>query len=53
MLGAVKRIVAAGRPAGVLSLDQAVTAQVIEAGATFVAADGDMAALKRGLSERL
>ncbi|WP_138471123.1 HpcH/HpaI aldolase/citrate lyase family protein [Poseidonocella sp. HB161398] len=53
MLGAVRRIVAAGKPAGVLSLDPAVTAQVIEAGATFVAADVDMAALKRGLSERL
>ncbi|WP_172331725.1 HpcH/HpaI aldolase/citrate lyase family protein [Mangrovicoccus sp. HB161399] len=53
MLGAVRRIVAAGRPAGVLSLDQAVTVQVIEAGATFVAADVDMAAMKRGLSERL
>lgn len=52
-LDAVKRIVAAGKPAGFLSLDESVVDRVTEAGATFVSRDIDMAALKRGLTSRL
>lgn len=52
-LEAVQRIVAAGQPAGFLSLDGAFCDEVVAAGATFVSRDVDMAALKRGLTDRL
>ncbi|WP_407495889.1 HpcH/HpaI aldolase family protein [Pseudooceanicola sp. MF1-13] len=52
-LSAIKRIIAAGKPAGFLSADPAFADQVENAGATFVARDVDMVALKRGLTERL
>jgi 4-hydroxy-2-oxoheptanedioate aldolase len=52
-LDAVARIVQAGKPAGFLSLDLDFCNAVEKAGATFVARDVDMAALKRGLKERL
>lgn len=52
-LEAVRRIVAAGKPAGFLSLDPRFCDEIVAAGATFVARDVDMAALKRGLAERL
>ena len=50
---AIKRIVAAGQPAGILTLDEEFAAEAIELGATFVSKDVDMAALKRGLLGRL
>ena len=49
----VRRIVAAGKPAGFLSADEAYADLVTEAGATFVARDIDMTALKRALKSRL
>lgn len=52
-LDAVRRIVAAGKPAGFLSLDEAFADRVTEAGATFVSRDIDLAAMKRGLKQRL
>lgn len=52
-LDAVRRIVAAGKPAGFLSADLTFADKVTEAGATFVARDVDMVALKRGLMDRL
>lgn len=52
-LDAVARIVKAGKPAGFLSLDPEFCDAVAEAGATFIARDVDMAALKRGLNDRL
>lgn len=51
VLGTIKRIVAAGVPAGFLSADRSYTDEVIEAGAVFVATDIDMVALKRGLKQ--
>lgn len=53
VVDAVRRIVAAGQPAGFLSVDEAFADKVAAAGATFVARDIDMAALRRGLSSRL
>lgn len=53
VLSAIRRIVASGTPAGFLGLDPAFCDAVQAAGATFIARDVDMAALKRGLSERL
>lgn len=50
---AVTRIVESGIPAGFLSADTAFADKVTEAGATFVAKDIDMVAMKRGLEERL
>lgn len=50
---AVRRIVAAGKPAGFLSADQGFADKITEAGATFVARDVDMVALKRALTARL
>ena len=50
---ATRRIVAAGKPAGFLSTDEVFADAVTEAGATFVARDVDMAALKRALKSRL
>lgn len=52
-IDAIKRIVAAGIPAGFLSADVSFADTVVEAGATYVARDVDMAALKRGLKSRL
>jgi len=49
VLDTIKRIVAAGVPAGFLSADHSYTDEVIEAGAIFVATDIDMVALKRGI----
>ena len=53
VLDAIRRITATGTPAGFLSLDLDFCAAVTEAGATFVARDVDLAALKRGLTSRL
>ncbi|GAB4261240.1 MAG: 4-hydroxy-2-oxoheptanedioate aldolase [Pararhodobacter sp.] len=50
VLAAIRRIAAAGKPAGILTLDETVHAAAIEAGALFVSRDLDMAALRRGLS---
>ena len=52
-LSAIHRIIAAGKPAGFLSADQGFADEVERAGATFVARDVDMVALKRGLEARL
>ncbi|MCB1336153.1 MAG: 4-hydroxy-2-oxo-heptane-1,7-dioate aldolase [Maritimibacter sp.] len=52
-LSAVRRIVAAGKPAGFLSADESFVDKVTEAGATFVSRDIDLAAMKRGLKSRL
>ena len=49
VLDTIKRIVAAGVPAGLLSADRSYTDEGIEAGAVFVAPDIDMVALKRGI----
>ena len=53
VLDAVSRIVKAGKPAGFLSADQDFAQRVSNQGASFVARDIDMAALKRGLAARL
>lgn len=53
VLSAIARIIAAGKPAGFLSVDENFADAVEAAGATFVARDVDMAALKRGLLSRL
>ncbi|MFN3823138.1 MAG: HpcH/HpaI aldolase family protein [Pseudorhodobacter sp.] len=45
---AIRRIRAAGKPAGILSLDPVFTAEVIAAGTTFTAVDHDVALLLRG-----
>ena len=52
-LEAIKRITAAGCPAGFLSADMEFADAVTQAGALFVARDIDMTALKRGLMSRL
>ncbi len=49
----VRRIRAAGKPAGFLTLDPEVTAEVAEAGANFLAVDVDAAILRRGAVEAL
>lgn len=49
----VRRIVASGKPAGFLSADEGYADLVTQAGATFVARDIDMTALKRSLKSRL
>lgn len=49
----IKRIVATGKAAGFLSLDMDFVDKVIAAGATFVANDVDLGALKRGLISRM
>lgn len=49
---AVKRITAAGIPAGFMSADLSFVEKIIEAGAVFVSRDIDMIALKRGINER-
>ncbi|MBC7157300.1 MAG: 4-hydroxy-2-oxo-heptane-1,7-dioate aldolase, partial [Rhodobacteraceae bacterium] len=48
MLDAVRRIVAAGRPAGILSLDPDFLGQAMAAGTTINAVDTDTAILLRG-----
>lgn len=53
VVDAVRRIVAAGKPAGFLSADEAYADLVTEAGARFVARDIDLVALKRALTSRL
>lgn len=50
VLEAIRRITAAGKPAGILTLSDAVADQAIEHGAVFVARDLDIAALRKGLS---
>jgi len=45
---AIRRIRAAGKPAGLLSLDPVFTAEAIAAGTTFTAVDHDVALLLRG-----
>lgn len=52
-LDAIRRIVAAGKPAGFLSADLSFAKAVEAAGATFIARDIDMVALKRGLAANL
>lgn len=52
VLDAVRRIEAAGRPAGFLSLDEEALAAVAEAGATFVAVAVDAALLREGAIAR-
>ncbi|MFN3973224.1 MAG: aldolase/citrate lyase family protein [Gemmobacter sp.] len=48
ILAAIGRIRAAGRPAGILSLDPAFLAEAVAAGTTFTAVDVDAAILLRG-----
>ncbi|HSF63725.1 MAG TPA: aldolase/citrate lyase family protein [Paracoccaceae bacterium] len=48
ILDAVARIRAAGKPAGVLTLDPAFLAELVAAGTTFTAVDVDQAILLRG-----
>ena len=50
---AIRRIAAAGKPAGFMSADETFADRITEAGANFVARDIDLAALKRGLMDRL
>jgi 4-hydroxy-2-oxoheptanedioate aldolase len=50
-LDAIRRIRAAGKPAGFLTLDAAVLEQAIEAGSLFTAVDIDAALLRRGAME--
>lgn len=51
VLDAIRRITAAGLPAGILTTDRAVYDKALEAGAIFVARDVDIAALRNGLSK--
>ena len=51
ILDAVRRIRASGKAAGVLTLDEAFTAELIEAGTNFTAVDVDTAILARGLAQ--
>jgi 4-hydroxy-2-oxoheptanedioate aldolase len=48
VMGAIRRIVAAGKPAGILSLDPDVLTEAVAAGTTFTAVDVDQAILLRG-----
>ncbi|MCI5039305.1 MAG: aldolase/citrate lyase family protein [Donghicola eburneus] len=50
---AIQRVRALGKPAGFLSVDDALTAIAVEAGSLFTAVDVDMVALQRYLLERL
>lgn len=50
VLEAIRRITAAGKPAGILTMDPAVYDAALEAGALFVSRDVDMVALRKGLS---
>lgn len=51
VLDAVRRIRACGKAAGVLTLDQDFTAELIKAGTNFTAVDVDTAILARGLAQ--
>lgn len=51
ILDAIRRIRAAGKPAGILSLDQAFLAEAVEAGTLFTAVDVDSAIVLRGARE--
>lgn len=53
ILDGIRRIRAAGKPAGFLSTDQEVLEQVFSAGCTFAAVDIDMALLRRGAVSRV
>lgn len=48
ILDAIRRIVAAGKPAGILSLDPEFLQEAIAAGTTFTAVDTDISVLVRG-----
>ena len=50
VLTSIRRIRAAGKPAGILTTDPGLYDAAIEAGAVFVSKDIDIAALRRGLS---
>ncbi|SMX32106.1 HpcH/HpaI aldolase family protein [Maliponia aquimaris] len=50
VLDGIRRIRAAGLPAGLLTLDRDFGARAVEAGASFITEDLDLVALKRGLS---
>ena len=50
VLDAIRRITAAGQPAGILTLNDAVHDQAIAAGAVFVSRDLDIAAMRKGLT---
>jgi len=50
VIDAIRRIRAAGKPPGILALDDTLYDAAIEAGAVFVSRDVDMIALMRGLS---
>lgn len=49
VLDAIRRIRRAGRPAGILTMDSATYDGAVEAGATFVSRNVDIAALRKGL----
>lgn len=51
-LDGIRRIRAAGKPAGFLTLDQEFLAEVIRAGSVFTAVDVDSAVLRRGAAEQ-
>ncbi|MCI4661646.1 MAG: aldolase/citrate lyase family protein [Neomegalonema sp.] len=48
VLDTIRRVRGAGLPPGILTLDRSFAAQVIDAGAVFVAQDIDLAILRRG-----
>ncbi len=50
VLDAIRRIRKAGRPAGLMTMDSATHDGAIEAGATFISRDIDIAALRKGLT---
>jgi 4-hydroxy-2-oxoheptanedioate aldolase len=52
VLDGIRRIRAAGKPAGVLTLDQEFTAECVEAGTLFTAVDVDAAILRNGAAAR-
>lgn len=52
-LDAMRRIRAAGKPAGFLTLDQDFLGEIVAAGCTFTAVDVDTAILRKGAIERL
>ena len=48
----IRRISAAGKPAGFLTLDQDFLAEIVDAGSIFTAVDVDAAILRKGALER-
>lgn len=52
-IDAIKRVRAAGKPAGFMSTNLEFVDRAIEAGAVFVASDIDLVALKRGIKQRI